>query len=447
MRKSPVQQTSRTDTGERIMRTERVPFSLQLPSKRTKLPTILLATLIVACLVIPEGTAWAQKYPDIKVGENKKKQEYDHLFPLLGKKVAAKGIKLPLPLGIGVNYVFVNQPVAIPKIEINANDGQWLDLSDVIEWKNVESTVHSIQVRPDLWVFPFLNVYGIAGAINSSTLVQLAEPIELTTSPKQWAGSAGWGVIVAFGVENFFLSLNYNMNWAWMELVEGSTLAQTFASRIGYNFTFNNGMALSLWTGSQGQFVQTGDKGYIQLSEAIGEPGDANIPGDIQSTPWYTDGPAARRALVDMIVDYNEGGGTGGDTKIGYAIEKDLEQKWNMLLGARWTISDRWFLTAEAGLIKRWQAVVGLEFRYGMGRLRAKILEGQEKRKEANAPKGPEGLVGTKKTHGADNTEGTSEPVSHAPPTVIEEPETAKPKTEETAGAEETASDKEPETE
>jgi hypothetical protein len=41
------------------------------------------------------------------------------------------------------------------------------------------NTSYSVNVRPDVWVFPFLNVYGIFGYGQSETNVQLVEPVAM----------------------------------------------------------------------------------------------------------------------------------------------------------------------------------------------------------------------------------------------------------------------------
>jgi hypothetical protein len=36
-------------------------------------------------------------------------------------------------------------------------------------------------VKPDIWLFPFMSVYGILGYVNMNTKVVLTDPIDLNT--------------------------------------------------------------------------------------------------------------------------------------------------------------------------------------------------------------------------------------------------------------------------
>ena len=57
----------------------------------------------------------------------------------------------------------------------------------------------SMIVRPDIWVFPFLNVYGIFAKGRNSTSVKLLSPVPLEVIIDFDSSSAGFGVLIAGG--------------------------------------------------------------------------------------------------------------------------------------------------------------------------------------------------------------------------------------------------------
>src|SRR6185503_20250138 len=77
---------------------------MHMPSFLTRL--LLVAAVALTLLGATTSEAFAQA-PD--AGNDP--YEWKWAFPLLGDKVAERGIKVPLPWGIGVNYVFVDQPI------------------------------------------------------------------------------------------------------------------------------------------------------------------------------------------------------------------------------------------------------------------------------------------------------------------------------------------------
>src|SRR5688572_32082179 len=65
--------------------------------------------------------------------------EWDYMFPLLGDKVAERGIKLPLPFGLGINYAFADQPIEISRVAVGVNDGEMVDLPFAIVFVELNS--------------------------------------------------------------------------------------------------------------------------------------------------------------------------------------------------------------------------------------------------------------------------------------------------------------------
>ena len=93
---------------------------------------------------------------------DKDSTEYPYFLPILGKQTVEAGFDIPYPAGIGVNNFWAQQNIIIENLAIGFTteniDIPLTDVSDVIKFEDVLSEVYSITVRPDVWVFPFLNV-------------------------------------------------------------------------------------------------------------------------------------------------------------------------------------------------------------------------------------------------------------------------------------------------
>ena len=87
-------------------------------------------------------------------------------LPIWGVKAAERGFKLPSPMGVGIYFNDQIVPyTATSDFELKATGGL-LDGSDVYlpqDDVTIEGRDQSFQVRADVWLFPFLNVYGLVG--------------------------------------------------------------------------------------------------------------------------------------------------------------------------------------------------------------------------------------------------------------------------------------------
>ena len=118
----------------------------------------------------------AQVYSDKVVGkknaeliDSMKATEYPYALPIWGKKAAAMGFNLPYSAGIGINYLWQESDLVIDNLQIGFNNGPLYNLDEVIRFDNATSTASGFNIRPDIWLFPFLNVYGIIAKASPST--------------------------------------------------------------------------------------------------------------------------------------------------------------------------------------------------------------------------------------------------------------------------------------
>ncbi len=213
-----------------------------------------------------------------------------NIFPIFGEEAIAKGYKLPKPMGINFVYVDMEQNVDINKIElsklyfnkINLDPILKKDFNFSIDAKKAKSINKNKIVRADLWIFPFLNVYGIFGQTKgySKTKVDiniaaknpffnfLLKPI-LSKVPKDMDFTLnydgityGMGTTLVTGYRNFFFIGDLNYTKTSLDIIEGEISALVLSPKIGYNFTFYK-LPISIWFGGMYQDITQTLKGNI----------------------------------------------------------------------------------------------------------------------------------------------------------------------------------------
>src|SRR3954469_25631717 len=125
-----------------------------------------LIFLFIDCLFL--SSVFAQYTTDKVVGEKNehlrdslKTADYPYLLPIWGKRVAQKGFKLPKSGGLSVQYLWQQSDIIINNLQIGFNNGPKYNLDEYIRFDKAQTNTNGYNVRPDFWLFPFLNVYGI----------------------------------------------------------------------------------------------------------------------------------------------------------------------------------------------------------------------------------------------------------------------------------------------
>jgi hypothetical protein len=316
---------------------------------------IRIALFTLSLLAFP-ATAFAQM-PDVTGTPS----TWPYTFPLMGGKLAERGMRFPLPFGLGVNYAYVNQPIDISRIAVGVNDSEMVDLSKLIVFDDLNSKVHAMNFRADLWVLPFLNVYGMGNYVpRAQTRVSVAEPFSFDAGADQSGYGGGFGLTGAAGVWGFFGTID--LNWTWNKLEKIALPVGTFllTPRIGKNFGKLAGIEWIFWVGAMRQKIESKTRGEIQLRDAVEGAADGSFQQKVQD--WYDDLPAGQRALVQGLVERI---GDRGDAVIHYDLDKAIAHPWNMLVGTEIGLSYAWRLRAEVGFIQRTQVVLGINYRFG----------------------------------------------------------------------------------
>jgi len=301
--------------------------------------------------------------------------EYNYVFPIMGQGAYSQGFDIPYPIGIMANFFWADQGILINNFQLGFesayNPDKSFDLRPLIDENGQEiigfgenrNVSYSYNVRPDVWIFPFLNVYGIFGYGNSTTTVvidrlgntTLADP--LTSTVSQGIRTMGVGALVAGGVGPVWLSADFNFTWNKPDLLDKATQANVMGLRMGHTFTFEKKpyRNFAIWIGAMRIRMQSETRGQIMLRDAFGSDFYDKKDERVASYwDWYNnDATPIQKKIADKTLSpiVDELDKREGESIVKYGMDKQVVQMWNALLGAQFQINKRWQIRAETGLL------------------------------------------------------------------------------------------------
>jgi len=282
-----------------------------------------------------------------------KASTWPYKLPVWGNKIVKRGVDLPYPIGVMLNYVNAEQAVEISDLMVGVNDLAPVPL-DFVKFGDVKAKVQGLNVRADAWILPFVDVYGFAGKTWASTTINVVAPIKFSGTTSFNGEIYGAGLTFGGAYKNVFGTIDYNHSWTKFEQISGSIHSQMVTPRIGYIFHFKNhpDQNIGLWVGTSGLFVNRTTEGVIRLS-------DLNIGGnagdfDIEGTQWYQNlSPAQQvvfKKLANSIKDKLENVDVSNVT-IPYSLNKQATSHWSMNVGGQYQLNHRWQFRTEVGFL------------------------------------------------------------------------------------------------
>ncbi|EOD8969135.1 hypothetical protein ACJ5XK_003080 [Klebsiella quasipneumoniae] len=291
--------------------------------------------------------------------------ESDSYFPIWGDEARARGYSIPLPYGVNLSYMNIRQDIMVDSITFSGLKlGNHPIPSDMfaIDAGHTREKSKTENLRLDMWVFPFLNVYGLVGHTRGSSVSQ----VSVDSDPSQFRGldraiavavhqlyqsgklqdidfkldfkgtTWGAGFTLAGGYGNWFGLVDTNYTRTDFDILDGSISAVTVSPRVGYRFSFqgiDGPSHLSLWVGSMYQDVQ---------QEFKGDLADLHMPPELQP----------------LIAAVNK----DGEGK--FDVKQKLTSPWNMLIGAQYEVTKNFNVLTEFGFNDRNSFFVSGEYRF-----------------------------------------------------------------------------------
>ena len=208
---------------------------------------------VAAWLVLMTGLSagWAQAQTDSTAGPVPlvapipRPDRWSSFLPLMGDLARQRGIELPLPFGAGLVFYHLSRDIEVTDVRVGRNGAPPASVSEFASLGS-RADVDNLNVKLDVWLLPFVNLYAIAGYIwnESATSVDVTLPPLLPGGatrrfqfeiPTQMEGSvAGIGMTLAGGYPPYFMV--YDINVAQADLGFDDRLKAVVASiRAGWS--------------------------------------------------------------------------------------------------------------------------------------------------------------------------------------------------------------------
>jgi len=263
--------------------------------------------------------------------EEPEKRWWDHKMPFMAQKVIDKGYDLPLPYGLKLAYVNVDQAQLLDKLFVGFNGSEQELLDDWVAFENARSVSDTVQAIFDTWVFPFMNVFATLGKIDGHA------PMDVIIE--------GNGFLDQLGID-----CSRPGNFVACNLLQD----KEFTLPIDASFEgINYGIGITLAGGWNGYFVtipityiyadlegKDADGAVISASPRVGRVFKLKDKGNLA---LYIGGSYLDSNLtVDGSVTV-----PGTDISLEYTIDQDNKDKWAAIVGANWDINRNWSLQGE----------------------------------------------------------------------------------------------------
>jgi hypothetical protein len=367
------------------------------------------AFFLIACMALA-AAAQAQVFSNKEVGKKSaaladslKHSKYPYALPIWGDKATKRGYSLPYSAGVSLQYFGQESDILIDNLMVGFNHGTMHDLDGLVRFDDVVSRSDGISLRPDVWLFPFLNVYAILGRSAASTEVHYglwlpdssgAEHKVFSSGTKVdfTANTFGFGLTPTMGVGGGWLALDMNFTWTDVPQLAEPASAFVFDPRAGKAFRLRNpDENINLWVGGFRFAINTGTSGSIPLGDAL--PIDQWQAGvnqgfdqvallNQQLDAWwnsltpaeqanpinkarYEAGKSALERAGAFLDAANRAVGNAASSTVQYSLDKRPQDMWNFLVGGQYQLNKSWMFRAEVGFLNsRTHVIAGAQYRF-----------------------------------------------------------------------------------
>jgi hypothetical protein len=369
---------------------------------------IIIALSLSVLFCVPSfAQVYANKDLPLKI-EPPKVEDYPYLLPIWGQKVLEKGFQLPYSAGISLNTLWQESELIMDNLMVGFNNGTMYNLDEIIRFDKSISTAASINVRPDFWLFPFLNVYGLFVKAKTSTAIDAS--VWIPDAENNWtqmtafstkadfdATGVGFGLTPTVGIGHYWLALD--MNWLWTDVsaLDEPVTSFVFGPRLGKSIKLKKpGSNLAFWAGAMRVKFNSETSGSLLLADLF--PGDqldelqgkvdqglgsvddaqqqvdawwSGLSEEEQSNPVnqakYETANGALDKAGQLLTGLDGALSTVENSTIQYSLDKSLKNMWNFLLGAQYQLNRHIMMRAEVGFLgSRVQVLGGLQYRFGL---------------------------------------------------------------------------------
>ncbi|HEX5152964.1 MAG TPA: hypothetical protein VFW07_16050 [Parafilimonas sp.] len=358
------------------------------------------STIISAQTTTANKLVWKEH---AEVVDSLKTADYPYLLPIWGKKVVQKGFKLPKSAGLSAQYIYQQSDILISDLQVGFNNGPKYDLDEIVRFDNAVATSNGINIRPDIWVFPFLNVYAIFASSKTSTAIDAGvwvpdsstwhKIMDINTKANFNATTYGFGITPTVAVGGFFIILDVNFSWSDISALDKPAFVSVFGPRIGKNITWEDhpDRSWAFWVGGFRVKLNSSTSGNISTADIFPvdqwgsklDTGYMKVAESQQKVDAWWDGltqteqknpinvakhDAADAALAKaggLLDAASQAVSNASNSSIQYSLQKTPKDKWNFLIGTQFQLNRSWMIRAEYGFLgTRKQFIGGLQYRF-----------------------------------------------------------------------------------
>jgi hypothetical protein len=277
-------------------------------------------------------------------------------------------------------------------------------MDEIVKFNKAEATASALTVRPDIWLFPFLNVYGILGWSQASTDVGVGVWVPDSTGQSKNitnfeskvdfnATTFGLGMTPTLGVGGGFIALDMNVAWTDVPQLSKPAMSFVFGPRFGKSFKFKKERSLAVWAGGFRVHLNSETNGSVALADVIntesfGSNVDQGIEGVTSAqeqvdawwnglTPAQQNNPVNKAKYETANSALEKAGGflnaadqavtTITNSTVQYSMDKRPADMWNFIVGSQYQFNKHLMVRAEFGFLgTRTQFMGGFQYRFGL---------------------------------------------------------------------------------
>jgi hypothetical protein len=369
--------------------------------------------ILLFIYLLISSTTFSQVYTNKVVGvknealkDSIEKAGYPYVLPIWGAKATAKGFQLPYSAGIGINYLWQESSLIIDDLKVGFNYGTMYDMDELIRFDDATAAANALNIRPDIWLFPFLNIYGILGVAKTSTEISAglwlpdldstwSEVTTFSTKANFDAVVMGFGMTPTLGVAGGWVALDMNVAWTDVSALDKPVFTFVFGPRVGKTFKFKKhpDMNIAGWVGGFRVKFSSETSGSINLTELFPtdelqvkiDEGFARVDETAYEVEAWWDGltPVEQKNPVNkakyesanklletaggVLTSMDGALNDEQDATVQYSLDKTLKNKWNFIIGSQFQINRHMMIRAEYGFLgSRQQFLAGLQYRFGL---------------------------------------------------------------------------------
>lgn len=278
-------------------------------------------------------------------------------LPTCNERHTQKGNATPRAFGLAIHSFIYEQAYYGTELKLTSQKKVTADSIPVtirVDSMYQNTTIAELKgsLRPNVWILPFLNIYGIigytAGQVNPDITVPyffvevingtdtlLSQRVDtsftITDKPVFSGPSFGAGATLAVGFSRFFLIVDYNFVMSDPTQVDTRLYSHMISPKLGILFGDKNKQAKgALWAGTMWFKNDQYFSGIVDVRD---------IDKDLEQ-------------IIGRYVDYS------GDV-VAYK-----GHEWNFIFGGSWIINEHNNISIEGGMYPRLQAVLSYNYSF-----------------------------------------------------------------------------------